>query len=263
MKLGHVPPMGLCVPSLSSFHIPAFMKCYEIRYYRKHCLIALLYKACFWLNFSSYCQTTFTILKNLLPAENTDTSSIILLLELCCDAEVWSYVSARFWFRFPDITWVMVTKCSCLLDQEESRETWKPCRFLVHCCSPRESHVLLAYKLEMSKQNMGSGHIFGIQIIHLVLLRKMWGIFLISFQRKVEKDTSRTVFASSLYLPLRVPLALSVTLLWFENLLVSHRLTIPSQPVSPSNNNTSPFKKGSSSVQELSPLIQQEKHITV
>lgn len=135
MKHSHVPPMGLCVPSLSSFHIPAFMKRYEIRYYRKHCLIARFRKLFFGLSFSSYCQTAFTILKNLLPAENTDTLYIILLLELCCDAEVWSCLSARFWFRFPDITRVMVTKCCCLLDQEESRETWKPCRFLVHCCT--------------------------------------------------------------------------------------------------------------------------------
>lgn len=47
MKPSHVSVFGLCVPSLSSFHIPAFMKCYKIRYYRKHCLVACFLKLFF------------------------------------------------------------------------------------------------------------------------------------------------------------------------------------------------------------------------
>lgn len=69
--------------------------------------------------------------------------------------------------------------------------------------------MLLAYKLELSKQNVGSGHTFGIQIIYLVLLRKMQDIFNQFAEKNAEKDTKQNCICP-IHHP-TVPLALSVT----------------------------------------------------
>lgn len=68
---------------------------------------------------------------------------------------------------------------------------------LLYCRSPGESHVLLACMLEKSKQNQGSGHTLGIQVLHLALLNKTWGIIKSISRKKIWKGYRQEGFHRS------------------------------------------------------------------